>query len=78
MAGADDHLDSICHASRSRRQASELRVYDEQEIVVGGRPLVPGDMIGFLASESVLEGSIVPDLFSSLREVTRETKKVNQ
>ena len=55
-------------------QAAELRnlgVYDEREIILGEGPLLPGDTIRFLASDSVLRRATIPDVFSNLREVAR-------
>jgi len=64
-------LSPAAHAGEVR----SLGVYDEREMIVGGRILAPGDTIRFAASAGVLQRSIVPEVFSNLRGVARIEKK---
>lgn len=54
-----------------------LGVFEESEIVVGGRSLARGDAIRFRATEGVLQRWIVPEVFSNLEEVARADEKPN-
>jgi hypothetical protein len=67
-------LSPAAHAGEVR----SLGVYEEHEIVFGGRVLAAGDTIRFAASEGVLQRSIVPEVFSNLRGVTRTEIRANK
>jgi hypothetical protein len=64
-------LSPAAHAGEIR----SMGVYHEREITFDERLLAPGDTIRFHAADSVLQQSTVPDVFSSLSDVTLETKK---
>jgi hypothetical protein len=67
-------LSPLAHAGEIR----SLGVYEEREIVVGGRILAAGDTIRFTASDGVLRRSIVPEVFSNLRGVARIENGANK
>lgn len=54
-----------------------LGVFEESEIVIGGRSLVRGDRVRFKATESVLERWVVPEVFSNLEGVARAGESAN-
>ena len=70
MAVSLRFLTPAAHAGEFRT----LGVYDEREIAVEGGVLAPGEVITFLASESVLQRSVVPDVLSNLRDIKRAPK----
>ena len=67
-------LSPVAYAGEIRN----LGVYEEREIIIGGKLLSAGDVLRFSASESVLQRAVFPEVFSNLRGVSQTENGAKQ